>query len=114
MKKYTEKRPWGKFERFCLNEKCTVKIISVEPEEELSWQYHKKRGEFWRLIEGQAKIMIDKMTKTGKKDDEFFIRKGAKHRIKTGKSSAKILEISWGKFDEKDIVRLEDKYGRKL
>jgi len=113
MKKYTEKRPWGKFERFCLNEKCAVKILTINPNEELSWQYHKKRAEFWRVLEGPAKIVIGEKIKTGKKDDEFFVPIGAKHQIKAGKLSVKILEISFGEFDENDVVRLKDKYKRK-
>ena len=112
MKKYSENRPWGKFEQFSLNEISTVKIISVNPNEELSLQYHNKREEFWRVIDGEALIYIGDEIKKGKQDDEFFIPLKTNHRIKTEESSVRILEISFGEFDENDIVRLEDKYNR--
>lgn len=112
MNKYFEKRPWGSFEEFCKNEVCTVKMLTVNPNEELSLQYHNHRDEFWKIIAGKAKIVIGEQTINAKEEDEFFIERGIKHRIKTGDSSVKILEISFGKFNEQDIVRLEDKYNR--
>jgi mannose-6-phosphate isomerase-like protein (cupin superfamily) len=112
MKKYIEKRPWGKFEQFCENEICTVKIINVNPNEELSLQYHLHRDEFWRVLDGSATIVVGDKMQDGKEGDEFFIPKKTRHRIKTGNSPVRILEISFGRFDEDDIVRLEDKYKR--
>ena len=42
---YEEERPWGRFRKFTDNQKSTVKIIYVNPNEELSLQSHKKRKE---------------------------------------------------------------------
>ncbi len=112
MKKYIEERPWGSFEQFCENEVCTVKIINVKPNEELSLQYHRYRDEFWKIISGRATIVVGEESHDGKEGDEFFIPRLTKHRIKTGDSPVRVLEISFGKFDEGDIVRLEDKYKR--
>jgi len=112
MKKYSEERPWGSFTEFCKNEKCTVKILSVKPNEELSLQYHYKREEFWKIIRGEATIFMGGNEIIGKEGDEFFIPKKEKHRIRTGNKSVDVLEISFGHFDEKDEVRLEDKYKR--
>ena len=112
MEKYSEKRPWGSFEQFCANEKCTVKIINVNPDEELSLQYHENRDEFWKILSGSAKIIIGEKETNATEGGEFFIPKGMKHRIITGNSHAKILEISFGDFDENDIVRIEDRYKR--
>ena len=112
MKKYKEDRPWGNFERFCHNEKATVKIIEVNPDEELSLQFHHNRDEFWRVIEGEGNIIIGDQIKKGKKGDEFFIPRETNHQIKTEAYSVSIMEISFGEFDENDIVRLEDKYNR--
>jgi len=111
--KRTEKRPWGAFEEFCRNEACTVKIITVNAGEELSLQYHRHRDEFWKILQGRPKLVIGGKTITGKEGDEFFVTKGTKHRITADSSDAKILEIAFGKFDENDIVRLEDRYKRK-
>lgn len=112
MKKYSEERPWGRFELFCKNEQCTVKILSVKPNEELSLQFHRHRDEFWKIIKGEATIVIGEREIEGNEGDEFSIPRGGKHRIKTGDSPVKVLEISFGHFDEKDEVRLEDKYKR--
>ena len=49
MKKYKEKRPWGGFEQFTINEKSTVKILTLLPRQKFSLQYHKKRKEFWLI-----------------------------------------------------------------
>jgi mannose-6-phosphate isomerase-like protein (cupin superfamily) len=112
MEKYVEKRPWGKFEQYCRNQKCTVKILYLNPNEEFSLQYHKNREEFWKIIDGTAKIIIQKKITRANKGDEFFISKKDLHRAKAGKSGAKILEISFGNFNEKDIIRIKDKYKR--
>jgi len=110
--KYEEKRPWGKFERFTLNRLSTVKIITVEPEQQLSLQLHHNREEFWRILSGEAEVIVGEETVKAKKDSEFFIPKETKHSIKTGDSRVEFLEISFGQFDERDEIRLEDKYGR--
>lgn len=112
MEKYEEKRPWGKFERFTQNEVSTVKILTVKPGEQLSVQYHKKREEFWRVVSGECEVILGEETHKAKKGDEFFVPKETKHSIKTTDSKTEILEISFGEFDENDIVRVEDKYGR--
>lgn len=112
MKKLVEDRPWGMFEQFCQNDKCTVKILSVKPGEKLSLQFHRHRDEFWRVIEGSAKVVIGDEIFDAKVGDEFFVERLKKHRIMTDEHPVKVLEISFGDFDEDDIVRVEDKYGR--
>lgn len=112
MKKYLEKRPWGRFERFCQNEPCTVKLLFINSGEELSLQKHANRSEFWRVIRGEGEITIGDEIKKAKRGDEFFIDKDIKHRAKAGEKVLEILEISFGNFDEEDEVRLEDKYKR--
>ena len=112
MKKYIEKRPWGNFEQFTHNEKTTVKIITVNPKQKLSLQYHKKRNEFWRFLDNPAKVTIGKKTIEVKKDSEVIIQKGALHTVEALNKPVKFLEIAYGKFNEKDITRIEDRYGR--
>jgi mannose-6-phosphate isomerase-like protein (cupin superfamily) len=112
MKKIIVKRPWGKFDRFTLNEKSTVKIITVLKGEAFSLQYHKKRREFWHILSGQGVITLGNKKRKTKAGDEFVIPPRINHRLEA-KKEIKFLEIAFGIFDEKDIVRLEDKYGRK-
>ena len=112
MKKYKEKRPWGGFEQFILNEKSTVKILTINPKQQFSLQFHKKRTEFWRFLEGNAKVTIGRKKFRAKKGDEFLIKPKTLHRIEALSKQVKVLEISLGTFNEKDIVRIEDVYGR--
>jgi mannose-6-phosphate isomerase-like protein (cupin superfamily) len=113
MDKYSETRPWGKFEQFCHNEQVTVKIITVNPDSELSLQYHNHRDEFWRVVGGSGQVVMGDSTFDVKEGDEFFIPRKTNHQMKTKDDTLKMMEISFGKFDEKDIVRLKDIYGRK-
>ncbi len=112
MVKYSEDRPWGKFERFTLNELSTVKIISINPNQKLSLQYHNKREEFWRVLDGLAKITLGDSEFRMYPGGELYIPVKTLHRIESYDKPVSILEISLGEFDEKDIVRFEDVYGR--
>lgn len=112
MKNFKIEKPWGNFEQFCHNEKVTVKILNVNANEELSLQYHHNRDEFWKVISGKGNLILGNKIHVGNVGDEFFIKREERHQIKTSNSSFSILEISFGDFDENDIVRLEDKYNR--
>ena len=112
MKPLIDKRPWGCFVQFTDNEICTVKIITVLPNSSLSLQYHNHRDEFWKVIDGGGQIVLGEQTIDVKKDDEFFIERKTLHRMMTADKEMSILEISYGEFDENDIVRIEDEYGR--
>lgn len=107
-----EDRPWGRFERFTNNEPTTVKIITVNPEEQFSLQKHSKRSEFWKIIEGDGIVTIDNVESEANVGDEFLIDVNSSHRAKAGPDGMKFLEIAFGLFDEDDIERLEDDYGR--
>lgn len=111
MEKYTEERPWGGFERFTLNELSTVKIITVKAGEAFSLQYHNNRAEFWKILKGEGLVTVGDETRKTTEDEEIFIPKNTNHRMQ-GITDISFLEIAMGEFDEKDIVRLEDKYGR--
>lgn len=112
MKIYSEKRPWGGFEQFTFNEISTVKILTIKPGKRLSLQFHKKRNEFWKALDNPVKVVVGEKVVTLKKGDTIEIPKGAKHRIEGLKKEARLLEISFGEFDENDIVRIEDDFGR--
>ncbi len=112
MEPITTKRPWGSFTRFTNNEPSTVKLLYVNKGEKLSLQYHAKREEFWKIVSGNPEIVIGDETFQAKEGDEFNVSVNTKHRISAPKDAVVILEISKGEFDEDDIVRLEDVYGR--
>ncbi|HOX96793.1 MAG TPA: phosphomannose isomerase type II C-terminal cupin domain [bacterium] len=110
---YEENRPWGNFRQFCLNSKVTVKILTVKANSVLSLQYHTQRSEFWRVVKGEGFVVKNDEEIPAQEGDEFFIPQGTNHRLKTGDKEMQVLEISFGNFDENDIVRLEDNYGRR-
>lgn len=112
IKKYLKEKPWGKYERFTENEKSTVKIITVKTGEKLSLQYHNHRDEFWKIMSGKGNVIIEEEIISINKGDEFFIPIGSKHSVESTEEDVIFLEIAFGDFDEEDIVRLEDKYGR--
>ena len=112
MNTLTVEKPWGRFEQFTHNEATTVKILSVNPDNSLSLQYHMHRSEFWRVLSGHPIITIDKNVINANPGDEFMIPEKALHRIATKDDAVQILEIAYGDFDENDIIRVEDKYGR--
>ena len=105
-------RPWGEFERFTLNEKTTVKIITIKAGEAFSLQSHKHRGEFWHIISGSGTITLDNEQRHVRGGDNFFSPVEHEHRMEAGQDGLQFLEISFGEFDEADITRLKDKYGR--
>jgi mannose-1-phosphate guanylyltransferase/mannose-1-phosphate guanylyltransferase/mannose-6-phosphate isomerase len=106
-------RPWGNFEQFTLNEQTTVKLITVSPGEVLSLQTHSKRQEFWRVISGHGIASVDGVDQELSTGVDVYIPLGAKHRVQATTETLLFMEIAFGEFDENDIVRLEDKYGRK-
>jgi len=114
MKPFSINKPWGYFRQFSHNEKSTVKFLFVEAGEELSLQVHKKRKEFWYIVSGNPELIIGDKIIQAKPGDEFSTKIGEKHRIRATKTNKDvlILEISYGDFDEEDIVRHDDKYGR--
>jgi mannose-6-phosphate isomerase-like protein (cupin superfamily) len=109
---FSEERPWGEFRQFTAGESSTVKLIRVKAGERLSLQYHERRSEFWAVLFGQPEVTIGDQVVRANERDEFSIPAGARHRLAGGEAGALILEISFGDFDENDIVRLEDEYGR--
>jgi mannose-6-phosphate isomerase-like protein (cupin superfamily) len=106
------KRPWGDFKQFVLNKKCTVKILSVKPNAMLSLQKHKKRKEIWYFLT-PGYVQLGNKKKKIKKGEIIKIKEQQAHRLFAKNKKVEVLEISFGKFDEKDEIRLEDKYGRK-
>ena len=112
MKIYTEYRPWGRFEKFHENKMSTVKLIYINPNHRLSLQYHTQRHEFWRIINGAAEVEIDGKTFDVKEGDDVSIESKSRHRIKASAKGCVLLEISYGLFDEDDIVRIEDDFNR--
>ena len=105
-------KPWGGFDRYTLNQASTVKILAIAPHQALSLQTHERREELWVVIEGEPEIQVEDAVHQAAPGQEFFIPRRARHRLTAGAHPARLLEISLGEFDEEDVTRQEDRYGR--
>lgn len=112
IKTFTIEKPWGKFQQFTHNENSTVKIIFVNSGNSLSLQTHTNRSEYWYIISGHPSVTIGEIVKNANPGEEFNINKNEVHRLEAQNDNVQILEISYGNFDEEDIIRLDDKYDR--
>jgi mannose-6-phosphate isomerase-like protein (cupin superfamily) len=98
------------------------KILVVAPEKRLSWQYHHRRVEIWRVIQGQAGVKRSSTDNEGELEvlnvgDTITLQQGERHRLIGLDDYAVIAEI-WQHTDashpsdEEDIVRVQDDFGR--
>lgn len=110
----TTVRPWGKFENLYEGETCKVKIITVNPGQRISYQFHHHRDETWKIVEGEGHVTVDGAERHLRTGQVIFIPKKVKHRIHNrGEANLVFVEIQTGEsFSEDDIVRLDDDYGR--
>jgi mannose-6-phosphate isomerase-like protein (cupin superfamily) len=109
-------RPWGEFYGWDAGEDWKLKTIYINPGKRLSLQYHHHRREHWMLVEGDATATIHDEGGTPrtiemKKGEQLYVDVEAVHRLESKKGGI-VVEIAFGKFDENDIVRVEDDFGR--
>ena len=136
-------RPWGGF--FVINEgqaqafadtyfdgmavdqlkisgKLSPKILVVAPEKRLSWQYHHRRAEIWKVIEGRVGVVTSDTDEEGPLKELgtgslITLKQGERHRL-VGLGGWGILAEIWQHTDaenpsnEEDIVRVQDDFGR--
>jgi mannose-6-phosphate isomerase-like protein (cupin superfamily) len=107
-----DERPWGAFEQFTQNEDSTVKILIIHAGQQFSLQTHDRRDEFWRIMSGSGVVTVGDEELEAQRGDEFWVPRGSAHRAHANDTDLVILEISFGQFDENDIKRLKDDYGR--
>lgn len=140
---YDSERPWGGFlvideaqaQKFAnqffdgipidslkIGGKLSPKILIVNPKARLSWQYHHRRAEIWRVYQGTVGIIRSndndqKPILTLNEGDQVRLNQGERHRLIGLQKQAMVAEI-WQHTDpnnpsnEEDIVRLQDDFGR--
>ena len=102
--------------------KLSPKILIVNPNSKLSWQYHNRRQEIWSVYKGTvgvSKSMDDKEQPILilNEGDQIKLKLGERHRL-IGLDNFGIISEIWQHIDddnpsdEDDIVRLSDDYGR--
>ena len=111
----SETRPWGEFHILENSEFYKVKRIVVKTNQRLSYQSHSQRKEFWTVIKGYAKVVLDGEERLLTVGDSIEIPLGAKHRVQNASEfhDLEFIEVQTGTyFGEDDIVRYSDDYGR--
>lgn len=143
IEKQDQSRPWGGF--FVINEgqaqefantyfdglpidtlkisgKLSPKILIVAPEKRLSWQYHHRRAEIWRVVKGTVGVVTSETDEEGElkryePGARITLKQGERHRL-VGLDEWGILAEIWQHTDtenpsnEDDIVRVQDDFGR--
>jgi mannose-6-phosphate isomerase len=103
--------------------KVSPKILVVAPGARLSWQYHHRRAELWRVLEGPVLVMrsdTDAETQAVPygAGDILKLARGERHRLIGADGYGIVAEI-WrhtdpaNPSDENDIVRVQDDFGRR-
>ncbi|WP_111669429.1 cupin domain-containing protein [Algoriphagus litoralis] len=104
-------------------QKLSPKFLLVAPGARLSWQYHFRRAELWKLIAGSSSIARSSSDEQGPVSEMNLgevvsLSKGERHRL-IGTTSWGVVAEIWmhtdpeNPSDEDDIVRLQDDYARK-
>lgn len=108
-------RPWGSYDSIDFGDRFQVKRLTIKPGAQLSLQLHHHRAEHWIVVAGTARITCGEKEFLLQENESTFIPLGVKHRIENpGKVPLHIIEVQSGSYlGEDDIVRFEDRYGRK-
>lgn len=108
-------RPWGWYDSVDTGERFQVKRIVVNPGAALSLQMHHHRAEHWIVVRGTAQVTRADKTFLVSENESTFIPLGTAHRLENpGRVPLEMIEVQSGSYlGEDDIVRFEDKYGRK-
>jgi mannose-1-phosphate guanylyltransferase/mannose-6-phosphate isomerase len=108
-------RPWGSYDSVENGERFQVKRLKVKPGATLSLQMHHHRAEHWIVVSGTARITRGEEVFLLEENQSTYIPIGVKHRIENpGMIALHIIEVQSGSYlGEDDIVRFDDRYGRK-
>ncbi|MEO6583248.1 MAG: hypothetical protein ABIO05_02930 [Ferruginibacter sp.] len=102
--------------------KLSPKILIVAPGKQLSWQYHERREELWKVIAGQVGVVTSKTNEPGEKKvlqtgEIISLAQGERHRLIGLQHWGVVAEV-WKHTDEAlpsdedDIIRLQDDFDR--
>ena len=102
--------------------KLSPKILIVKPLSRLSWQYHFRRSEIWKVFEGEVAVV--RSNNDNEQPKKIFsigslitLKQGERHRL-IGLNDFGVIAEIWqhtdvnNPSDENDIVRIQDDYGR--
>ncbi|HWS26195.1 MAG TPA: mannose-1-phosphate guanylyltransferase/mannose-6-phosphate isomerase [Xanthomonadales bacterium] len=111
----TVHRPWGSYSVIEDAPDCKVKRLTVRPGHVLSLQMHYRRSEHWTVVSGTAKVRVGEREFLLQHNESVHIPLQTLHRLENATSEdLHLIEVQCGDyFGEDDIVRYEDRYGRK-
>ena len=104
-------------------QRLSPKILIVNPKSRLSWQYHFRRKEIWKIHKGSVGVIrskndIENPMDIHKMGDVITFDNQERHRL-IGLDNIGVVAEIWQHIDidnpsdENDIVRLKDDYNRK-
>jgi mannose-6-phosphate isomerase-like protein (cupin superfamily) len=107
-------KPWGHEEIFAETERYVGKILAIRAGQALSLQYHERKEETLRVLEGRLEFVAGDSVNRLQTHQlgpgaVFHVPPGCLHRM-VAISDCLLLEVSTPELD--DVVRLEDRYGR--
>lgn len=106
-------RHWGTFNQYAFNQEVTVSLMVVQPDKRLSFQSHTGRAELWIVLDPGAEIQLNDDILHPQPGDEVFIPANARHRLScNGTTEIRVLEIAFGNWQQADITRYDDDFGR--
>ena len=110
-----EYRPRGSYSVLESQDTFQVKELLIDPGKRLSLHSHKFRAEHWFIISGRGTVEVDARQYSVSAGESVDIPIGVKHRISCDSEAPLIfIEVQTGKsFEESDIIRFEDDYGRR-
>ncbi|MBK1888181.1 mannose-1-phosphate guanylyltransferase/mannose-6-phosphate isomerase [Marinobacter sp. DY40_1A1] len=108
-------RPWGVYDSIDSGPRYQVKRITVKPGAKLSVQMHHHRAEHWIVVSGTARVTNGEKTYLVTENQSTYIPIGQVHSLENpGVINLELIEVQSGSYlGEDDIVRYEDRYGRK-
>ena len=107
-------KPWGNEKIWAKTERYVGKVLTINPGEKLSRQYHEIKDETIYVMDGVLVLEIgggDSIEKIiMRQGSTYHVKPGTIHRFAAPSDGCKLMEVSTPELD--DVVRLEDAYGR--
>jgi len=109
------KKPWGHEEIWAETDKYCGKILYIQAGHRLSLQYHEKKTETIRVMQGTLLLTLQDskgivFNKTLQVGEAYHVAPNTIHRFGAGDHDVVIIEVSTTELD--DVVRLQDDYKR--
>ena len=109
-------KPWGHEVIWAETDRYAGKLLSIDAGHALSLQYHERKAESIYVLSGRLhlhradRVEDEVVVEVLDAGTAFDITPGMVHRFEA-RESVTLIEVSTPELD--DVVRLEDRYGRK-